>query len=171
MTRSKKLEPVVDHVKQKEESALQAVAFSQQQLQIQIDRLQQLQDYKQEYEDNHLTNQARPYSVVEFQEIKRFLLQLDQTIEQQKQVVAMAERELELKRNNWKQTRSRSDAMNKMVDRLQQTEQKQLDKNEQKSLDELMDKLREKGFLDELERVADDSEDTDESSDEIELAA
>ena len=137
MTRSKKLEPVVDHVKQKEESALQAVAFSQQQLQIQIDRLQQLQDYKQEYEDNHLTNQARPYSVVEFQEIKRFMLQLDQTIEQQKQVVAMAERELELKRNNWKQTRSRSDAMNKMVDRLQQTEQKQLDKNEQKSLDEL----------------------------------
>ena len=137
MTRSKKLEPVVDHVKQKEESALQAVAFSQQQLQMQIGRLQQLQDYKQEYEDNHLSNQARPYSVVEFQEFKRFLMQLDQTIEQQKQVVAMAERELELKRKNWKQTRSRSDAMNKMVDRLQQTEQKQLDKNEQKSLDEL----------------------------------
>ena len=64
-------------------------------------------------------------------------MQLDQTIEQQKQVVAMAERELELKRKNWKQTRSRSDAMNKMVDRLQQTEQKQLDKIEQKSLDEL----------------------------------
>ena len=58
MTRSKKLEPVVDHVKQKEESALQAVAFSQQQLQMQIGRLQQLQDYKQEYEDNHLSHQA-----------------------------------------------------------------------------------------------------------------
>ena len=40
----------------------------------------------------------------------------------------------------------------------------------QKSLDELMDKLREKGFLDELERIANDS-DTDDSSAEIELAA
>ena len=40
----------------------------------------------------------------------------------------------------------------------------------QKSLDELMDKLREKGFLDELERVANDS-DTDDSSAEIDLAA
>jgi DNA-directed RNA polymerase subunit alpha len=40
----------------------------------------------------------------------------------------------------------------------------------QKSLDELMDKLREKGFLDELERIANDS-DADDSSAEIELAA
>jgi DNA-directed RNA polymerase subunit alpha len=40
----------------------------------------------------------------------------------------------------------------------------------QKSLDELMEKLREKGFLDELERVVADSEVAD-SSTEIELAA
>ncbi|MDJ0833262.1 MAG: flagellar export protein FliJ [Gammaproteobacteria bacterium] len=136
MTRSKKLAPVVEHVRQEEETALQAVAFSQQQLQTQIDRLQQLQAYKLEYENNQLSDQATPQSVVEFQEFKRFLAQLDETIEQQKQVVSLAERELELKRNNWKQTRSRSDAMHKMVDRLQQSEQQQLDKNEQKSLDE-----------------------------------
>lgn len=40
----------------------------------------------------------------------------------------------------------------------------------QKSLDELMEKLREKGFLDEMERIAAPS-DTDESSDKVELAA
>lgn len=40
----------------------------------------------------------------------------------------------------------------------------------QKSLDELMEKLREKGFLDELERISDSSA-ADESSAEIELAA
>lgn len=40
----------------------------------------------------------------------------------------------------------------------------------QKSLDELMDKLRKKGFLDELERVSESSE-MDDSSAEIELAA
>lgn len=40
----------------------------------------------------------------------------------------------------------------------------------QKSLDELMEKLREKGFLDELERIAEGSA-ADESSTDIELAA
>ena len=40
----------------------------------------------------------------------------------------------------------------------------------QKSLDELMDKLRAKGFLDELERISESSE-TDDSSADIELAA
>jgi DNA-directed RNA polymerase subunit alpha len=40
----------------------------------------------------------------------------------------------------------------------------------QKSLDELMDKLQEKGFLDELERISESSEE-DDSSEEIELAA
>jgi DNA-directed RNA polymerase subunit alpha len=40
----------------------------------------------------------------------------------------------------------------------------------QKSLDELMDKLQEKGFLDELERISESSEE-DDSSQEIELAA
>jgi DNA-directed RNA polymerase subunit alpha len=41
----------------------------------------------------------------------------------------------------------------------------------QKSLDELMEKLREKDFLDELERISEVSTTDDESSDEIELAA
>lgn len=40
----------------------------------------------------------------------------------------------------------------------------------QKSLDELMEKLREKGFLDEMERIASPSA-TDQSSDTVELAA
>jgi DNA-directed RNA polymerase subunit alpha len=40
----------------------------------------------------------------------------------------------------------------------------------QKSLDELMEKLREKGFLDEMERIA-VPPDTDESSNKVELAA
>jgi DNA-directed RNA polymerase subunit alpha len=41
----------------------------------------------------------------------------------------------------------------------------------QKSLDELMDKLREKGFLDELERISEGSEGGDDSPAEVELAA
>ena len=54
MTRSKKLAPVVKHVDSNEEKALQAVAFSQQQLELQQSRCQQLIEYKKEYSDRHI---------------------------------------------------------------------------------------------------------------------
>jgi len=137
MTRTEKLAPVVKHVDRNEQTALQAVAFSQQQLQHQVDRLNQLYAYQQEYAERH--NQAEPveYTAVQLKEFNRFLSQLDETIKQQQQVVAMAQRELEVKIQKWKLTRSRSDAMHKVVDRLQQNEQKQEQKKEQKFMDEI----------------------------------
>ena len=135
MTRSKKLKPVVQHVDKREQTALQAVAFSQQQLRQQQLRLQQLVDYKQEY----IAQQARPKtcSSLQMQEFQRFLAQLDDTIARQQQVVAMAERELDIKRNHWKLSRSKSEAMHKVVDRIQLGEQKKADKLEQKLMDEV----------------------------------
>ena len=135
MTRSKKLKPVVQHVDKREQNALQAVAFSQQQLRQQQLRLQQLIDYKQEY----IAQQARPQtcSSLQMQEFQRFLAQLDDTISRQQQVVAMAERELDIKRNHWKLSRSKSEAMHKVVDRIQSNEQKKADKVEQKLMDEV----------------------------------
>ena len=135
MTRSKKLKPVVQHVDKREQNALQAVAFSQQQLRQQQLRLQQLIDYKQEY----IAQQARPKtcSSLQMQEFQRFLAQLDDTISRQQKVVAMAERELDIKRNHWKLSRSKSEAMHKVVDRIQSNEQKKADKVEQKLMDEV----------------------------------
>jgi len=137
MTRSKKLKPVVKHVDSKEQSALQAVAFSQQQLQMQSSRLQKLKEYKNEYAQQHSTDQPVSYSAVQFQEYNRFLTQLDETIKQQTQVVEMAQREVDIKRQKWKLSRSRSDAMHKVVDRIQASELKQNEKIEQKVMDEI----------------------------------
>jgi flagellar FliJ protein len=135
MTRSKKLKPVVQHVDKREQTALQAVAFSQQQLRQQQLRLQQLVEYKQEY----IAQQTQPKtcSSLQMQEFQRFLAQLDDTIQRQQQVVVMAERELDIKRNHWKLSRSKSEAMHKVVDRIQLGEQKKADKIEQKLMDEV----------------------------------
>jgi flagellar protein FliJ len=137
MTRTKKLAPVVDHVERNEQMALQSVAFSQQQLQQQINRLNQLFDYQKEYAERHNQGVATSYSAVQLQEFNRFLHQLDETIKQQQHVVAMAEREVEIKRQKWKLTHSRSDAIHKMVDRLQIDEKKQEQKQEQRFMDEI----------------------------------
>jgi flagellar protein FliJ len=137
MTRTEKLAPVVDHVEKNEQTALQAVAFSQQKLQQQIDRLNQLIGYKNEYAERHNQGQPVSYSSVQLQEFNRFIHQLEDTIEQQKNVVALAEREVEIKRQKWKLTRSRSDAIHKVVDKLQLDEQKKEQKQEQRFMDEI----------------------------------
>ncbi len=137
MTRSKKLQPVVKHVDKKEQSALKAVAISQQQLQQHLNQLQQLKDYKNEYANKHSSEKGVSYSALQLQEFNRFLNQLSDTIAQQQQVVAMAQREVDIKRQSWKVTRSRSDAMHKVVDRMQASEIKQAEKIEQKYMDEV----------------------------------
>lgn len=136
MTRSEKLAPVVKHAEKNEDQALQAVAFSQQQLKMQQSRLQQLIEYKLEYTNRHLEGSAVSYSAVQFQEFNRFLVQLDDTIKRQQQVIKMAESEVDMKRQKWKLTRTRSNAMHKVVDRIFDDEQKQELKMEQKTMDE-----------------------------------
>ena len=137
MTRSKKLKPVVKHVDNNEKSALEAVAFSQQKLQQQQHKLQQLNDYKNEYSQKLSGAQAASVSAIQLKEFNRFFTQLNDTIIQQTQIVAMAQRELDLKRQKWKLTRSRSDAMHKIVDKIEASELQQAEKIEQKLMDEV----------------------------------
>ncbi len=137
MTRTEKLQPVVKHVDSKEQLALQAVAFSQQQMVLQQARLQQLEKYRDDYASQPLNPLTGSYSAVQFQEFNRFLTQLDDTIKRQQQVVALARREVELKRQKWVLSRSRSDAMHKVVDRIQAGELKQAERVEQKFMDEV----------------------------------
>ncbi len=135
MTRSQKLQPVVQHVDKREQTALQAVAHSQQQLRQQQLRLQQLIEYKQEY----IAQRAMPHSCssLQMQEYQRFMAQLEETIAGQRDVVQLAQRELDLKRERWKASRSKSDAMHKVVDRIHSHEQRKAEKSEQKLMDEV----------------------------------
>jgi flagellar FliJ protein len=144
MTRTEKLEPVVKHVDQHEQEALQAVAFSQQQLDKQLELLQQLQKYRLEYTARQSSGEVA-YSAVQFQEINRFIAQLDDSIRQQQQIVDLAQRELELKQQAWHKQRSRSQAIHKVVDRLKQGEQQKAQITEQKIMDELALRLHLKG--------------------------
>ncbi len=135
MTRVRKLAPVVDHVEKLEQDALKAVAFSQQRLQQQQQRLDQLIRYREDYANRHNDGPVT-YGAMQLREFQRFMAQLDDTIEQQREVVRLAEREVEFKRQKWKLTRTRSDAMHKMIERINEQEQQQLQKREQRLMDE-----------------------------------
>lgn len=135
MTRTQRLQPVVQHTDKKERRALQEVAQSQAVLEGEQNRLTQLQDYKLEY------LQKKKYDIgvftpIELQEFNRFMQQLDQTITQQMELVELRQGELDQKREQWTLTRIDSKKMHKVVDKLKQQEFVEQERKEQKALDE-----------------------------------
>jgi len=144
MTRTQRLQPVVRHTNKKERQALQQVAQSQAELEIEKGRLAQLQDYKIEY------LQKKKYDIGvftphELQEFNRFMQQLDQTIERQMDLVDLRQQELEEKRKLWTATRIDSKKMHKVVEKLQKQETLELERKEQKALDEFAQRQSKRG--------------------------
>ncbi len=135
MTRSQRLQPVVQHTDKKEQRALQEVAVSQNLLEIEQARQVQLQDYKLEYLEKKKYD-IGVFTPHELQEFNRFLQQLDQTIERQMEVVELRQQELLQKRQLWNEMRIDSKKMHKVVEKLQQQEFVEQERKEQKALDE-----------------------------------
>lgn len=136
MTRTERLDPVVTHTDKKERQALQAVAASQRELDIELTKISQLKSYKAEYLNQHSTKNSI-YSAIGLQEFNRFIDQLDQTIKQQSEIVEMRTQALNSKRNIWQATLINSKVMHKVVENLHKAELRQEDKIEQKVMDEL----------------------------------
>jgi flagellar FliJ protein len=135
MRRAERLDPVVQHVDKKQEKALQAVAFSQGQVAQEKTKLQQLLAYRTEYL-NKQGHTEKSCLVIEMQEFNRFLMQLDDTIKKQLKVIQLRETELDARREIWQATRVDSKVMHKVVENLQQQEQIQQARDEQKTMDE-----------------------------------
>ena len=136
MTRTERLDPVVSHTDKKERQALQAVAISQNELEMELVKISQLRSYKTEYL-NKQSMKNMIYSAIELQEFKRFIDQLDSTIQQQAEIVELRRQTLDRKRQAWQSTRINSKIMHKVVDNLHKAELAQQDKTEQKVMDEL----------------------------------
>lgn len=141
MTRTQRLQPVIEHTDKKEQRALHEVVHSQGLLEAERSRLTQLEDYKLDYLQKK-KHDIGVFSPIELQEFNRFLGQLDQTIERQKDVVDLRERELAQKRQSWNATRIDSKVMHKAVDKLRQQEFVEQERKEQKALDEFAQRKR-----------------------------
>lgn len=135
MTRTQRLEPVVQHTDKKQQRALREFAQSRAVLDDEQARLTQLQDYKLDYLHKKKYD-IGVFTPIELQEFNRFMQQLDQTIERQMEVIALRQQELEHKRQLWTATRIDSKKMHKVVDKMQQQEFVEQERKEQKALDE-----------------------------------
>ncbi|MCP3689931.1 MAG: flagellar export protein FliJ [Gammaproteobacteria bacterium] len=133
MTRTERLDPIVQHVDKKQQAALKAVSLSQGRVEVEQNKLQQLNIYRGEYLNRQ---QQTSRAVMELQEYYRFLNQLDRTIKQQLEVIEQRKSELEQKRKIWQATRVNSKVMHKAVENLLKQEDFVHQRMEQKELDE-----------------------------------
>jgi flagellar FliJ protein len=143
MDKSRRLAPVVQVTESRERKAAREFGECQRRLSEQQHQLQQLKNYHLEYQRQLEARGRTGIVVAQVLETQRFLLQLDKAIAQQQQVVEQTARLCHQKRHLWLKARTRSEAVNKAVERLADEEQRSTDKREQKESDELA--LRKRG--------------------------
>jgi flagellar FliJ protein len=136
MSPSKRLKPVQRFAHSKEQSAARSMGQSRKNLEQEEAKLKQLKQYHQEYLSRFQQISSEGMSASQLQEFRAFLAKVDEAINQQEEVVAASLVNHNNHKSNWKQKHSRTQALNKVIDRYRDQEQKIADRREQKENDE-----------------------------------
>jgi flagellar FliJ protein len=120
----------------KERKAARSMGQAKQNLAQQEAKLLQLKLYHQEYLERFQQASSQGISVTQLQEYRAFLAKLDSAIQEQEKIVADSATRHSSQRDNWKQKRTRTQALGKVVERYRKEERKTEDRNEQKENDE-----------------------------------
>jgi flagellar FliJ protein len=136
MSPSKRFKPVQRVAASKEQEAARMMGQAKKSLQQEEAKLEQLELYHQEYLIRFQQTAAKGMSATQLQEYRAFLARLDEAIKQQQDVVAASAVNHSSTKNIWKKKHSRTQALNKAVERFRKQEQTVADKQEQKDNDE-----------------------------------
>jgi flagellar FliJ protein len=136
MKRSKRLQPLAHVTQARERAAAQALGASRRELQSVEARLQELRRYLGEYQ-RHLDERTQaPREAGQLSDFRRFLERLHEAILYQESRWALAQRDYEHKHRQWLATRQRAAAIEKVVARCRNEEQRLEDRREQRESDE-----------------------------------
>ncbi|MEJ2608578.1 MAG: flagellar export protein FliJ [Candidatus Thiodiazotropha sp.] len=136
MSPSKRLSPVQRVAHSKEQNAARSMGQARKSLEQEEVKLQQLKQYHQEYLVRFQQMAGEGMNASQLQEYRAFLAKLDEAIQQQEKVVAASMVNHSSSKNNWKHKHTRTQALNKVVDRYREKEQKSANQQEQKESDE-----------------------------------
>lgn len=136
MSPSKRLKPVQRFAHSKEQKAARVMGQAKKSLQQEEAKLEQLKQYHQEYLERFKQMAREGMSATQLQEYRAFLAKLDEAVNQQQEVVAASIVNHSSSKSVWKKKHSRTQALNKAVDRFREQEKKIADTREQKESDE-----------------------------------
>lgn len=139
--RARRMAPVLDMALDEERKAATVLGESQRQLEEAGKRLHDLQHYAGEYEKGWAQRGSQGVSRDWLINYQRFMTQMQNAIEQQKQTVIWHQQSLERAREGWRQRYQRVEALRKLIERYQEEARARADKEEQKLLDELTQRM------------------------------
>lgn len=136
MKKSQRMQPIRKVAVSKEQQAASALGEAQNQLQMQLQRLQELRDYQKDYASQFQQTGANGMDVASLMSFRSFLQQLEQAIEQQKQAVDAANALVDQRKKSWLASRGKVKIYDNVISRYHQEEIQQQDKKEQKESDD-----------------------------------
>lgn len=136
MTRSKRMQPVQRVAQGREEDAVRKLGQSQQYLDAQKAKLEELRAYRDQYALDFEASAGSGLDALRIQDYRTFLNRLGDAIRQQEALIQQCIAHHEHTRKAWVESRSHSQAIDKVVDRYQVEERRQRDHKEQQEQDE-----------------------------------
>lgn len=136
MNRTQRLQPVLRLADREVQKAARALAFMQQRLQQEQDKLRQLHHYQQEYHELVIRDGSAGISSARLQMISSFSGNLDNAMTQQEQQIALVQGQLDQVREHWRSKDLRYRQLEKMMDRIRVEEDARRARQEQRTHDE-----------------------------------
>ena len=139
--RVQRLLPVVDMAKTEEREAAGHLSSYQHALNQAQQQLENLEQYRDDYQQQWIDKGQVGVSGQWLMNYQRFLSQLEVAVDQQRKSLAWHEHNLNQARTVWQQAYASVEGLRKLVQRYRDEAQKTADKQEQKMLDEMAQRL------------------------------
>lgn len=138
MKRSKRLGTVLQIAEQRKREAEQRLGVAQQTLVAERDKLVQLENYLQEYQQALINQGQQGVRIEALRRMQSFKDRLLVAIEQQKQQIGVAEFNLAQVKHTWQSCHGRHRAIGALQERVVEQEQRAADKQLEKLIDEMV---------------------------------
>jgi len=130
------MQPVQRVAHGREQEAMHKLGQSQQFLDSQLARLEELRSYREQYSRDFTATGEGGLDATRLREFRAFLGRLGEAIRQQEALIDRYRAQHEQNRQHWLESRSHSQAIDKVVDRYRDQERHQQERREQREQDE-----------------------------------
>lgn len=137
--RAKRLQPLLKIASKKQDNAATILASSNNELKQYQDKLEQMRQYRSEY-NNEISSST--ISIQLLRDKQQFIKQIDQAIEMLQQQIEQLKLKAAHDQSNWLQAKQKNDAYDKIVEKIEITEQKIQDEREQREIDDRVCKIK-----------------------------
>lgn len=142
MTRSKRMQSVVEITANREREAARRLGDLQQRLQAAEQRLDELIRYREEYTQQFANGGS--LTTARLQDYRSFLGRLNLAVDQQRAVVERTQQDCAAQRECWLEIRGRVQALDKVVSRYRSAERSDHERREQKEADQHVNNVQER---------------------------